>query len=104
MPFPDKRDHRITREQARQMCRNHRSQGKDGDAFRAGAFSRGIIDEILAQSGCEGIRIYLARTDTGETTLLAVGTDGDGNDLAQSTVADGVFPCPPVCGEGGLDS
>ena len=101
MPFPDKRDHRITREQARQMCRDHRGAG---GPFRAGAFARGIIDEIMAQPGCEGIRIYMARAAGGETTLVAVGTDADGNDLSGGTVANAVFPCPPFCGEGGLDS
>lgn len=104
MPFPDKRDHRITREQARQMCRNHRSEGAGGGPFRAGAFARGIMDEIMAQPGCEGIRIYLARTTGGDTTLVAVGTDADGNDLSGGTVANAVFPCPPFCGEGGLDT
>lgn len=103
MPFPDKRDHRITREQARQMCQNHRRDEK-GNKLRAGAFARGIIDEILAQPGCAGVRIYLGRTDSGEETLLAVGTDADGNDLAGGTIADNLFPCPPFCGGDSIDS
>ena len=86
------------------MCRNHRKDEKGGGQFRAGAFARGIIDEIMAQPGCEGIRIYMAKTNTGDTTLVAVGTDIDGNDLSGGTVANTVFPCPPFCGEGGLDS
>lgn len=105
MPFPDKRDHRITREQARQMCRNHRGEDMgNADKLRAGAFARSILDEILAQPGCAGVRIYLGRTDLGKETLLIVGTDADGNDLSDGTIADDLFPCPPFCGGGSIDS
>jgi hypothetical protein len=104
VPFPDKRDHRITREQARQMCRNHRNTGRAEGLFRAGAFARGIIDEIMAQPGCAGVRIYMGRTESGQETLLMVGTDVDGNDLADGTIGDDLFPCPPFCGGGSLDS
>lgn len=100
MPFPDQRDHRITREQARQMCRNFRSAGRVGGPFRAGAFQRAALDAILAQPGCMGIRFYLAQNDAEQTTLVAVGTDADGQDLDQGVMVNDLFPCPPFCGDG----
>jgi hypothetical protein len=100
VPFPDKRDHRITREQARQMCRNYRDGERRGGPLRAGAFPRAVLDQILAQAGCEGVRIYLAQNDAGETTLVALGTDADGRDMDQGLIVDDVFPCPPFCGGG----
>ena len=100
MPFPEKRDHRITREQARQMCQAHRSAKALGGPFRAGAFPREVLDQILAQPGCAGVRIYLGRNDAGDTTLVALGTDADGQDMDQGLIVDDAFPCPPFCGEG----
>jgi hypothetical protein len=104
VPFPDKRDHRITRAQAKQMCKNHKDADKGKSKLKAGAFTREIIDEILAQAGCAGLRIYLGRTDAGEETLMLVGTDADGNDLANGTIADHLYPCPPFCGGDSIDS
>jgi hypothetical protein len=82
------------------MCRNHRRAEKAGGPFRAGAFPRSVIDEILAQPGCEGVRIYLAKNEAGDSTLVALGTDADGRDLDQGIIVDDVFPCPPFCSGG----
>ncbi|MGH7560792.1 MAG: hypothetical protein ACRENB_07215 [Gemmatimonadales bacterium] len=101
MPFPDKRQHRIALDQARQMCRNHRAAGRGAGPLRAGAFQREVLDAILAQEGCAGVRIYLARTDGGDQTLVMIGLDADGRDMESGTIADDVYPCPPFCTDGG---
>lgn len=104
MALPE-RNHRITLEQARELTRNHRGGAPPGAGgpFRAGAFRREIVDEILAQAGCAGLRIYMGRTATGEQTLMIVGIDADGNDLSAGTIADDTLPCPPFCTSGGLE-
>ncbi len=59
----------------------------------------GIIREILAQPGAVGLRAYLAATVEGAPTLVYVGTDQDGRDMADGVIAEYLWPCPPECDE-----
>lgn len=104
MALPE-RNHRITLEQARELTRNQRGGSPPTGAgpMRAVAFRREILDEILAQAECAGLRVYLGRRGTGEQTLVVVGMDADGNDLSAGTIADEGLPCPPFCTSGGLE-
>src|SRR5258706_16421560 len=68
-----------------------------------------IINQILAESGCIGIRIYYALNALGIQQLLLVGADANGGSLLPAsnvggrvsdggnTVADMSFPCPAYC-------
>ncbi len=47
---------------------------------------RNIIDQILAQPGCVGLRFYNALNEDGQKTLVYVGVDAAGKDLVKSTV------------------
>ena len=47
---------------------------------------RNIIDQILAQPGCAGMRFYYGLNEDGQKTLVYVGIDADGNDLVKRTV------------------
>jgi hypothetical protein len=62
-------------------------------------FGGEIVREILDQPGVTGIRAYLARTSEGEQTLVLVGTDAKGSDVAGGTLAEFAWPCPPYCDE-----
>ncbi len=97
----NKEKHRIGLQKAKEMIQRHRSGGGGLGNLRAAAWGRGILDEILAQPGCAGVRIYFGRKEDGSTTLLAVGMDADGNDLTGGTIADDIWPCPPFCSGGG---
>jgi len=86
--------------------------------FNGGRFDRVAFDEILAQQGCAGVRIYMALHDPADPThsnepslwtFVLVGTDAQGNDITTipatggSLNADGntgqnPYPCPPTCG------
>jgi hypothetical protein len=105
-PFPHEKSHKITLAEAKEMCRGHRaSEGKGKGYLRACAFGRPVLDEILSQPGCAGVRVYLGRNKEGETTLLAVGIDDSGADLVNGTIANDAWPCPPFCPDGDtLDS
>lgn len=46
---------------------------------------RNIIDQILAQPGCEGIRFYNAYNEAGEKTLVYVGLNNNGKAIFQFT-------------------
>ena len=46
---------------------------------------RNIIDEILAQPGCVGLRLYNAYNEMGEKTLVYVGINENGNAIVEYT-------------------
>ncbi|WP_247234198.1 hypothetical protein [Telluribacter sp. SYSU D00476] len=54
---------------------------------RAVAYGATVIEQILAQKGCVGIRSYLAKDDAGRTTIVMIGIDKDGNDITSNAVA-----------------
>jgi hypothetical protein len=47
---------------------------------------RNIIDSILAQPGCVGMRFYYGLNEDGIKTLVYVGVDAEGKDLVKRTV------------------
>ncbi|HET6253035.1 MAG TPA: hypothetical protein VFE32_03140 [Puia sp.] len=47
---------------------------------------RNIIDQILAQPGCAGMRFYYGLNEEGQKTLVYVGIDAEGNDLVKRTI------------------
>ena len=53
---------------------------------RAVAYGATVIEQILAQKGCVGIRSYLAKDDAGRTTIVLIGIDKDGNDITSNAV------------------
>lgn len=95
-PMTPPHNHRVTLEQARALVKNHRKHAPP-NSERCGRFHRAIIDEMLAQPGCAGIRVYYGRHDDGAMALVLVGVDDDGNDLADGVIADRHIGCPPTC-------
>jgi hypothetical protein len=47
---------------------------------------RNILEKILAQPGCTGIRFHHAFNQEGQKTLVYVGMDANGNDLLKHTM------------------
>lgn len=75
-----------------------------GDATKAVFFGRKILETILAQNGCEGIRFYFGLSSgsvqlNGAMQLVAVGADSQENDQLDDgqIVADEGMPCPSYC-------
>lgn len=64
-------------------------------------FGRNHIETILNQSGCKGIRIYMAKDGEGDMTLILVGVNSSENDQLGigDMVLDGGVPCPSNCGD-----
>lgn len=98
-PFDPAHDHRISRDEAASLVRNHQTRAEAG-AHRASAFNRSAFEQLLAQSGAAGIRIYHARHADGSPTMVMVAVDAKGEDLAATSnvlVQNGT-DCPPNCG------
>jgi hypothetical protein len=99
--FTGKEDHSITLDVARALVRRWRDHGTalPGDPD-CEFFARDILDKILAQEGCVGLRIYHGRNQGGQHALVLVGTDAGGADLVDGVIAEQGKPCPPYCPEG----
>ncbi len=93
-----KEDHSISLADAAKFTARFRAKAEKGTVI-GGYFGRDAIEKILAQEGCIGIRYYFAETDDGKPTLVLVGVDADGNDMAKGVLAEVSWPCPPFCGE-----
>jgi hypothetical protein len=91
----------ISRAAARALMSNYRNS----PAFSANNQIEGIlfgkdhIENLLAQPGCTGIRIYYGKegiTNNDPPKLILVGFDIDGNDMS-NLIVDLGFPCPTHC-------
>lgn len=89
---------------ARKWAQNYRNADPTG--IRSHYFGRDVLDQILMQPGCTGIRVYYALDDNNERKLLIAGVDNKGNSLlpAYPVITPGDFsilefslPCPPFC-------
>ena len=97
-PLPKDHDHRISLEAAAAQTRRYRQGGKlrSGDC---GAFLGPQVQELLAQPGCVGMRIYKGRNDECMDSSVLVGVDGDGNDMVEGVLLEFEVRCPPICAD-----
>jgi len=57
-----------------------------GEGVTTFVIGRNIIDAILAQPGCVGMRFYNAINENGQKTLVYVAIDADGKDILKKVV------------------
>lgn len=60
-------------------------------------FSQDTLNDILAQTGCVGIRFFFALNDSHEMRLTFCGVDSSENDIIGIVGNTGIL-CPPNCG------
>lgn len=58
------------------------------ESFTAVIIGRKIIDQMLAQSGCVGIRFIDAINEEGQKTLVYIGVDAEGKDMLKNVVVE----------------
>ena len=90
------RNHRISLNDAIPLIRRHRTAAAATEVT-AHAFAKDQLIEVLNQPRCQGLRLYYARGADDAPTLVAVGMDGDGNDLTSGALLEYAMPCPPFC-------
>jgi hypothetical protein len=101
------------------LLRNWIQKHEDHHVVKGHFYGREILEKILGQPECMGIRIYYGINDKQEKVLVLVGADENGKDQWPSyskptgkklkggggnTAADQGAPCPPFCngiGSGG---
>ncbi len=69
-------------------------------AIKAHFFGSTILNDILAQADCVGIRMYYGLDEDGIKQLVLVGVNEDGDDQTAGIIADRSEPCPSVCDTG----
>lgn len=74
-----------------------RYRTKNPGATQGHFFGRVILEQLLAESGNQGIRLYYGLDPDGAQQLLAVAADGEQNDMLDKNciVADDSFGTPP---------
>jgi hypothetical protein len=97
MSFTGNEDQEITLTEASALTANYRAASTTNTVL-GHYFGKTIINNILAQEACVGIRVYYALTTTGQKQLVLVGVDEDENDLCDGVLGDRSFLCPPICG------
>jgi hypothetical protein len=61
-------------------------------------FGKDVVDKILAQSGCVGVRMYYGIRTNGKPGVIILGVDKYGKDIVTGVLASPTFYCPPFCG------
>ncbi|HTI91025.1 MAG TPA: hypothetical protein VL727_10580 [Puia sp.] len=86
----------ISHEMAADFVNAHAKMTKEG--VTSYVIGRNIIDEILAQQGCVGIRFYNALNENNQKTLVYVGIDADGKDIVKKVIVleDGQLSTVPA--------
>ena len=63
---------------------------------KAHFYGKDILNDLLDQEGCMGIRIYFGIDSDGNKELVLVGADANENDMTE-LVVDISSPCPNLC-------
>jgi hypothetical protein len=88
----------ITLAEGAEMTANYRATINVGDTI-GHAVGKNLVNAILNQTGCMGIRLYYAINSKGEKQLVLVGVNSDGDDMSQGVIVDYLANCPPRCGK-----
>jgi len=75
----------------------HEFQTNNPNATKAYYVSKTELLSILNQSHCEGIRIYMGKTTSGDITLVLVGVNDSDADMTSGVLLDELITCPPYC-------
>ena len=67
------------------------------NAVVAQYFGKDIVDKILAQPGCVGVRMYYGKHANGKSGVLIIGVDKYGKDMVSGILAMPTMCCPPYC-------
>ena len=81
----------ISHELGAEMIKNY--QAANPEDVKNYTVGRNILDQILAQPGCVGLRFYNAYNEIGEKTLVYTGVDEFGKSIVEYTIVnnDGSF-------------
>ena len=83
----------ITLAEGAAMTKRWRDGNSNGNAV---TYGKDILNQLLEQSDCVGIRFHFAIDNDGKNTLVLTGVDADGSDIL-NTISDRGLLCPVEC-------
>ena len=69
------------------------------DAMIAQYFGKDVVEKIMKQPGCVGVRMYYSKKTNGKSGFTFVGVDKYGKDFVPIVIAGPSILCPPICGD-----
>jgi polyphosphate kinase 2 (PPK2 family) len=87
--------HEIALSEGLQLVANFR-KNPQAPKSQGGSFERGAFEKILAQPGCERIKMYWAQ-ENGKFAVVLVGVDAAGKDMIAGSIMEKGLDCPPWC-------
>jgi len=97
MAFNGTEAKQVTLTEASGWTENFRATITPGDTL-GHFFGKDIINDILNQPGCMGIRIYYGLDEEGSKNLVLAGVMANEDDLVNGVLAERSVNCPPQCG------
>lgn len=97
MALPPKSNHAITLAEASVLTTNFRR--RTGSRLKGGMFWKEIVEKIISQPGCVGLRYYYPQQDNGTPAIVLVGVDHLGRDMTEGYIGEASWLCPPWCSE-----
>jgi hypothetical protein len=94
MAFDGTEGARITLSEGAALTAEYRRQ--NNGAVKAHFIGKDLINDILAQSDCMGLRIYYGLDSNGDKQLVIVGADSNEDDILD-IIVDHCEPCPTNC-------
>lgn len=98
MTFTGTEDQEITLSQGSAMTLAYRTAHPSTDTIKAEYFGKSILETILNQTGCVGIRVYNGLGSDGKQSNVLVGVDANGNDMVNGVLGDRSVKSPPFSG------
>ncbi len=95
MAFNGTEGDQITLQEAAALTENYRNNNPGSPL--AHYIGKDILQQIIDQRDCMGIRIYYGEEDNGTPALVFVGADDQENDQINGVIADKTYLCPTSC-------
>jgi hypothetical protein len=89
--------HAITLTEAVTMTHDYQNDSTFTGMTVSGKYDASVFEDLLAQNGAAGIRIYFAKNSAGTLTTVLVATDDSGNDLTDGLLMNKAILCPNNC-------
>ena len=96
MAFSGNEGARITLAEGAEFTSRYRTNHPD--SVQGLFVGRQHMEDILAHTDCQGIRMYLGENIEGGLEFVLVGADSNGNDML-NLIVERTFKCPPTCGD-----
>jgi len=96
MAFNGSEGKQVTLNEASAWTENFRDTISTGDTL-GHFFGKDIINKILDQPGCMGIRIYYGLEENGAKNLVLAGVIANEDDLVNGVLAEYAVRCPNNC-------